>query len=161
MSDPTWLEEAEGYFHKGYEAQMRGDLDEAIAHYMRSIELCPTAEAHTFLGWAYSSQGRQEDAIQECRIAIQIDPDFGNPYNDIGAYLIELGRLDEAIPWLKQAMLAKRYEPRHYPHMNLGRVYAKQGKLDEAIAELKQALEIEPDSQPARRELHRILGMLN
>ncbi|HYL79809.1 MAG TPA: tetratricopeptide repeat protein [Candidatus Acidoferrum sp.] len=161
MSEPTWLEEAEVYFRRGHEAQMRGDLDEAVAHYARSIELCPTAEAHTFLGWAYSSQGKQEEAIQECRIAIQIDPDFGNPYNDIGAYLIELGRLDEAIPWLKQAMLAKRYEPRHYPHMNLGWVYAKQGKLDDAVAELKRALEIEPDSQPARRELHRILGMLN
>lgn len=161
MSDPTWLEEAEAYFRKGYEAQMQGNLDEAVSHYRRSIELCPTAEAHTFLGWAYSSQGRPEEAIQECRIAIQIDPDFGNPYNDIGAYLIELGRLDEAIPWLKQAMLAKRYEPRHYPHMNLGRVYAKQGKLDDAIAEMKRALEIEPDYQAARLELHRILGMLN
>jgi Tfp pilus assembly protein PilF len=161
MSDPTWLDEAGAYFRKGYEAQMQGNLDEAISYYRRSIALCPTAEAHTFLGWAYNSQGRPEEAIQECRIAIQIDPDFGNPYNDIGAYLIELGRLEEAIPWLKQAMLAKRYEPRHYPHMNLGRVYAKQGKLDDAIAEIKRALEIEPNYQAARLELHRILGMLN
>lgn len=161
MNDPTWLEEAEVYFRKGYEAQMQGNLDEAIAHYRRSIELCPTAEAHTFLGWAYSSQGKPEEAIRECQIAIRIDPDFGNPYNDIGAYLIELGRLEEAIPWLKQAMLVKRYEPRHYPHMNLGRVYAKQGKLYDAIAELKRALEIEPGYEAARRELHRILGMLN
>ncbi|HSB71237.1 MAG TPA: tetratricopeptide repeat protein [Candidatus Methylomirabilis sp.] len=161
MSDPTWLEEAEVFFRKGYEAQMQGDLDEAVLHYQRSIELCPTAEAHTFLGWAYSHQGKPEDAIRECQIAIQIDPDFGNPYNDIGAYLIELGRLQEAIPWLKRAMVARRYEPRHYPHMNLGRVYAKQGKLSEAIAELRRALEIEPEYVAARRELHRILGMLN
>lgn len=161
MSDPTWLEEAEVYFRKGYEAQMQGNLDEAVTHYQRSIELCPTAEAHTFLGWAYSYQGKHEDAIRECQIAIQIDPDFGNPYNDIGAYLIELGRLQEAIPWLKRAMAAKRYEPRHYPHMNLGRLYAKQGKLSEAVAELRRALEIEPEYLAARRELHRILGMLN
>lgn len=161
MTDRTWLEEAEVHFRKGYEAQMRGDLEEAIAHYRRSIELCPTAEAHTFLGWAYSFQGKHAEAIRECEVAIQIDPDFGNPYNDIGAYLIELGRVEEAIPWLKKAMRAKRYEPRHYPHMNLGRVYAKQGKVQEAIAELKRALEIEPGYLAARRELHRLLGLLN
>jgi Tfp pilus assembly protein PilF len=161
MSDPTWLEDAEAYFRKGYEAQMQGNLEEAIANYRRSIELCPTAEAHTFLGWAYSYQGKHEEAIQECHLAIQIDPEFGNPYNDIGAYLIELGRLDEAILWLRRAMGASRYEPRHYPHMNLGRVYAKQGKLYEAVAELKRALEIQPDYVAARSELHRILGRLN
>jgi Tfp pilus assembly protein PilF len=140
---------------------MRGDLDEAIVHYRRSIELCPTAEAHTFLGWAYSNQGQYSEAIRECKIAIQVDPEFGNPYNDIGAYLIELGRHDEAIPWLRKAMEAKRYEPRHYPHMNLGRVYVKQGKVHEAVGELKRALEIEPNYVSARRELHRLLGMLN
>jgi Tfp pilus assembly protein PilF len=84
--------------------------------------------AHTFLGWAYSFQGKIDEAIQECEIAIQIDPDFGNPYNDIGVYLIEKGEYDEAIPWLTKAMEAKRYEPRHYPHINLSRVYAKMGR---------------------------------
>ena len=50
----------------------------------------PTAEAYTFLGWTYHFQGRIEDAIAECKRAIEVDPEFGNPYNDIGAYLIEL-----------------------------------------------------------------------
>ena len=47
--------------------------------------------------------GRLEEAIEECHKAIAVDPTFGNPYNDIGAYLIEMGRLDEAIPWLERA----------------------------------------------------------
>ncbi len=161
MKDPTWLEEAEAHFRMGYEAQMQGHLEKAILHYRRSIELCPTAEAHTFLGWAYSNQGRYDEAIRECEIAIQVDRDFGNPYNDIGAYLIELGRHEEAIPWLRKAMEAKRYEPRHYPYINLARVYVKQGKLQEAVAELKRALDIEPTYVAARKELHRLLGVLN
>src|SRR5438093_1411996 len=37
---------------------MAGDLDAAIETYRRSIATCPTAEAHTFLGWTYSFQGR-------------------------------------------------------------------------------------------------------
>jgi len=39
----------------------------------------------------YHFQGKLEDAIAECQRAIKIDPDFGNPYNDIGAYMIEQG----------------------------------------------------------------------
>ena len=85
-------------FERAYEAQMSGDLDEAAALYRLSLEAHPTAEAHTFLGWTYSFQGRLDEAIEECKKAIVVDPDFGNPYNDIGAYLIQMERFDEAIP---------------------------------------------------------------
>lgn len=161
MTDPARLEQAEFFFQEGYKHQMSGDLEAAIESYRRSIDLHPTAEAHTFLGWAYSFQGKIEDAIRECEIAIQIDPDFGNPYNDIGVYMIERGEYDEAIPWLLKAMEASRYEPRHYPHINLARVYVRKGKVQEAVAEIRKALVIEPDHTGARRELHRLIGMLN
>ncbi|HET7876192.1 MAG TPA: tetratricopeptide repeat protein [Methylomirabilota bacterium] len=153
--------EAQVAFEMGYEAQMSGRLEEAIEHYRRSIAIQPTAEAHTFLGWALSHLGRHEEAIEECKIAISVDPDFGNPYNDIGAYLIALGREEEAIPWLERAKHAPRYEPRHYPHFNLARVYVRQHKIREAIRELEGALAIEPRYAIARRELHRLLGLLN
>jgi Tfp pilus assembly protein PilF len=90
-----------------------------------------------------------------------VDPAFGNPYNDIGAYLIELGRPEEAIEWFERAKRAPRYEPRHFPYFNLARVYIKQHKVREAIAELEGAVAIEPRYVLARRELHRLRGMLN
>ena len=124
--------------------QMSGELDEAIGLYKQSIALYPTADAHTYLGWAYSFQGRIEDAIAECEIAIKLDPEFGNPYNDIGVYLMQQQRLDEAIPWLEKAKLAKRYEPRHFPYQNLGRVYVSKGMLQKALQEFRGALCIEP-----------------
>ena len=114
--------EAQRHFQQGYEAQMQGRLEEAVAHYQRSIALHPTAEAHTFLGWTYSFQRKYSEAIQECHNAIGVDPEFGNPYNDIGAYLIELGREEEAVTWLERAKQAARYEPRHYPYFNLARI---------------------------------------
>jgi tetratricopeptide (TPR) repeat protein len=155
------LAEAQRCFEQGYRAQMARRLDEAVDWYKRSIAAWPTAEAHTFLGWAYSMQHRWENAIAECETAIRVDPDFGNPYNDIGAYLIELGRLEEAIEWLERAKRARRYEPRHYPHFNLARVYVLQTRIPDAIRELRAALDLEPDYLLARRELHRLLGMLN
>ena len=98
-------------FSQGYEAQMQGELREAVDLYTASIACCPTAEAYTFRGWAYSFQGDYQQAIEECLQAIALDPDFGNPYNDIGVYLMQQGKLDEAIPWLGKAKQARRYEP--------------------------------------------------
>ena len=154
-------DDARQAFREGYEAQMGGRLQEAVEHYRRSIAIHPTAEAHTFLGWALSFLGHPDEAIAECRTAIEVDPAFGNPYNDIGAYLIELGREAEAITWLERAKRAARYEPRHYPYFNLARVYVRQHKVHEAIRELQQAIAIEPRYTVARRELHRLLGQLN
>lgn len=161
MVDGASQEEARNYFEKGYEAQMGGDLARAIKYYKKSIEIRPTAEGHTYLGWALSFEGRYDEAISECKTAIEIDPEFGNPYNDIGAYLIELGREEEAVLWLRKAMVAPRYEPRHFPHFNLSRIYMREWRLDEAIEELHRALRIEPEYLLARKELHRLLGLLN
>jgi Tfp pilus assembly protein PilF len=155
------VQKAVELLQQAYRLQMEGELDGAIAVYRQSIALHPTAEAHTFLGWTYSFQGRLDDAIEECKVAITVDPDFGNPYNDIGSYLMKLGRHDEAIPWLEKAIAAPRYEPRHYPHCNLGQVYWDQGQLVKATAEFERALEIAPDYAFAEASLAALLKQLN
>jgi Tfp pilus assembly protein PilF len=96
-------------FKQAYQRQMNKELDEAVGLYKKSIEAHPTAEAHTFLGWTYSWMGHVDDAITECHKAIAVDPTFGNPYNDIGSYLLMKGQIDEAIPWLERALEAPRY----------------------------------------------------
>ncbi len=162
MDDPAdAVRRARALFTEAYQLQMAGHLDAAAERYRASIACHPTAEAHTFLGWTYSFQDRLEDAIEECRKAIALDPEFGNPYNDIGSYLFKQGKLDEAVPWLERAIAAKRYEPRHFPHCNLGRIYWAKGQLNRAIAEFERALAIDPESRFARgalaavrRELH-------
>src|SRR3977135_4408211 len=86
-------------FRQAYELQKKGELDDAVRLYKESIESYPTAEAYTFLGWTYSFMGRLDDAIAECHKAIEVDPTFGNPYNDIGAYLLQKGEPDAALTW--------------------------------------------------------------
>jgi len=143
MGDEDRIERAVRLMQRAYERQTAGALEDAVRLYKASIDEHATAEAHTFLGWTYSFQGRYEEAIDQCKIAIRIDPNFGNPYNDIGSYLIHLGRVDQAIPWLEQAKKATRYEPRHFPYLNLYRAYLKLGELDRAQRELQQALFIQ------------------
>ncbi len=160
-NDSALLREAEYYFHQAYQFQMSGRIHEAIEHYKRSIEIFPTSEAHTFLGWALSFEGDIEGAISECETAISIDPDFGNPYNDIGAYLMNLQRFDEAAQWFERAKEAKRYEARHYPYFNLGRIKEKQGDWLGASNEYKKALELYPEYESAKESLHRVNSLLS
>ncbi len=161
MTEAERRQKAVELLQEAYRRQMGGELERAIELYRESIALHPTAEAHTFLGWTYSFQGRYEDAIAACKEAIAVDPEFGNPYNDIGSYLLKLGCLDEAIPWLERAIEAPRYEPRHYPHCNLGQVYWAKGMLAKARSEFERALEIEPDYPHARAALAAIEKQLN
>lgn len=161
MDPESSIERAAALFHEAFDAQMRGDLDDAITLYRQSLRAHPTAEAHTFLGWTYSFQGHLEEAIVECKKAIAVDPTFGNPYNDIGAYLLQMGRHDEAIPWLQQATEATRYEAPHFPHFNLGRAYLAQEMYTKALRSFERALEVRPDYTAARHVVEAVRRKLN
>ena len=148
-------------WREAYSFQMNGELAEAIALYQASIETYATAEAHTYLGWSYSFLGRYEDAIVECLKAIEIDPAFGNPYNDLGVYLMATDRPREAIAWLEKATAASRYETPHFPWTNLGCIYERIGPWSEAIRCYRRALEIAPDYHGAKAALHQLITRFN
>lgn len=161
MSEELARKQAQKLFETAYVHHMRGELSDAIELYKRSIVLHPTAPALTYLGWAYSLINEYGQAIALCEQAIALDPDYGNPYNDIGAYLIDLEKWEEAIPWLEKALAAPRYETPEYACHNLGRVYEKMGQFDQALQCYNTALEMAPHYQSAHRAKHALLGKLN
>ena len=161
MDDRQTEEKATKLWQEAYGYQMQGELDRAIELYQRSIEVYPTAEGHTFLGWTMSFQGRLEEATRECLRAIEIDPEFGNPYNDIGVYLMQQDKLDEAIGWFEKAKQATRYEPRQFPFMNLGRIHLQQGHWWEALHEFEEAVHLAPGDVRAAKMLHSLRARLN
>ncbi len=150
------LQAAWDLLKEAYQYQMGGEYEMAVELYKRSLDLHPTAEAFTFLGWTYRFQGKIEDAISECKKAIQIDPEFGNPYNDIGAYLIEKGENDAAIPWLDRALQSRRYDSYHYPHYNLGRAYMAKENYAKARHHFEQALKLSPEYTLAKEALEKL-----
>ena len=161
MPDHEALDLAIKYFRQAYRHQMKGEFEDAVTLYKKSIEACPTAEAHTFLGWTYSFMGDYDAAIQECLRAIEVDPDFGNPYNDIGAYLIEKGHVNEAIAWLEKATRATRYDNPSFPFFNLGRIWEIKHDYSRALGAYKKALELDPKYSLAQVAVHRVQAQFN
>ena len=124
----------------------RGFIDEAYEKFDQSYKLDHSADALTYKGWMLNIKGDLEGALKLCHQAINLDPDFGNPYNDIGTILVTQKKFDDAISWFKKAIKAKRYEPRHFPHINLAKIYIEMGESDLALAEYIKALNYDKDN---------------
>ena len=156
MSDQEKKQEAMEMVGKAYQHHMRGEIERAIELYTKSLELHGTPEAYTYRGWARSYHKDFEAAIADCHRAIDLDPEFGAPYNDIGAYYLEMGQFEDAIPWLHMALKAKRYESYCYPHFNLGRAFEAQEHLDQALEHFQSALRENPGYALAAKAVERV-----
>ena len=71
-----------------------------------------------------------------------------------------MGELEDAIPWLRMAIKAKRYESYCYPHYNLGRIYEMQGDLPRALGHYRSALQENPAYALASKAIERVQGKL-
>jgi tetratricopeptide (TPR) repeat protein len=158
---PADCARAAALLREGLELQRLGELTGAVERYRASIATYPSAEAYTYLGWALGTQGRLDEAIAACERAIALDPEYGNPYNDIGVYLMYKGTPDDALPWFERAKHAARYEPRHYPYLNMGQIFAARGMLVRALSEFESALALAPDDPTAQHAVRAVSLRLN
>jgi len=149
------------YLDRGNKSYKKQELGEALRLYKRSIDIHPTAQAYTALARIYSILGQPDEAIIMCHRAIEIDPDSGAPYNELGVNLIELEKWHEAIPWLEKAIQSRHYDKPQQSHVNLGRAYAKLGDWQSAMAYYDQAHSIAPLYLPATWKKYELLGKLN
>jgi Tfp pilus assembly protein PilF len=100
------------------------------------------------------------EAIEECKTAIEIDPEFGNSHNDLGAYLVDQGEFSESIPVLERALGCQRYATPHFAWFNLGRAYLALGELSLARACQRQALQLAPGYTLAREAIRRVQELI-
>lgn len=141
---------------EGLRAASQGLHDRAMRRFKASLCLERTSEAYTYWAWMESLKNNYHVAIHLCREAIRLDPDFGNPYNDIGSYNVALGNLDEALDWFEQAKRATRYGPKHYPYMNCGRIYRERNEHWRALREYKQAQKLAPQEDGIRAAIEEL-----
>jgi eukaryotic-like serine/threonine-protein kinase len=115
-------------------ALVREGDEESIAMARRATELEPlSANAQTNVGAAFYAARRFDEAVQEFRRALHIDPNAPYPLWLSTLSLMALGRNDEAVASLEKVTALTKRKQSHYLGL-LGGAYAAAGNRDKAIA---------------------------
>ena len=111
-------------------------------------ELLKTNAAHLF------QLGEYPQALEEFQKLANEYPQDSLPHRYVGMTLTLLGRLDEAVTALQEAVKLESDNPAN--HYFLARVYHEQGARDKAESELNEVLKLDPKGfygEPARQAL--------
>jgi tetratricopeptide (TPR) repeat protein len=96
------------------------------------------------LGKTLLALGRNAEAIEHYREALDINPRYPKAHSDIGMALAEQGKMDLAI---EEYRIALEIDPKYvWAYNNLGNALVGQGRFDEGMKMYKKALEIAPEN---------------
>jgi protein O-mannosyl-transferase len=88
--------------------------------------------------------------------ALKVNPDSGTFHSNLGIFLAQQGKFDEAIPHLFEALKTNTNVSK--VHLNIGNALSQQGKFDEAIPHLSESLKSNPNNAEAHSSLGYVLA---
>lgn len=110
--------------------------------------------AYYLRGVAVHREGKTEEAINDFRTALELQPDFAAAHNDLGAVLIATGQTEEGMRHLESARDLGHDSP--MLHYNLACGYLDMQMLDEAEEQCLNALSLDPEYADA----HNVMGLI-
>jgi len=123
----------------------KGQVDKALAHYQKALEINPNyLDAQSNLGLALFQNGQVDEAVAQYQKILEIDPNSSATHYNFGNGLFQNGQLDEAIAQFQKALEINPYFVNAYS--NLGQALLQKGQVDEAVAQYQKASEIDPNS---------------
>lgn len=140
------------HFEEARLAHDRGDLDLAIHHYRRALDLdANLAGAYLNLGNIYLFDRDQPELARDMfEHVLNLEPDNKLAYNNLGVLNMREGRLAEAEKYLATAL---EKDPTFVDAVyNLACLNARQGRNSLAMSYLKKAARITPDAAVWARE---------
>ena len=124
--------------------QARSNMPEVEQTARIAADLPDSARAHWKYGFALHKADRFDEAAQQYRIALRLDPKQKEPHFGLGQILAGQSQLSEARIELEEALSS---QPRNGEyHSEYGRVLEHLGLKDQAGTEHSTALRLEPNS---------------
>jgi protein O-mannosyl-transferase len=136
----SWI----GQNNLGVVLRQQGQLDAAIAHYHRSLEINPDFDKANFnLGDALLQEGKWGEAIPFYEKALKLNPKTEHVHCTLGIAYFQDGRVPDAIVEYKKALeIDPRDDEARY---QLGNAFVQQDQIDEAIAQYRMTLKYNPN----------------
>jgi len=109
---PTYTE---AWGNLGVAQQHAGMLEKAITSYQKAISIQPKAKLYLSLGSAYQNQGNLSAALEQYRVAIEMDVRSAEAHDKLGSALWAQGKVDEALKAHETALsLNSDFAEAHY-----------------------------------------------
>jgi arylsulfatase A-like enzyme/Tfp pilus assembly protein PilF len=99
-------------------------------------------EARQVRGQIYMELDRYEEALEECRAALEIDTEYDAAIFTMAQAYRKLGKFEEAAAGFRRLIELDPKDPK--PYMNLGEISIDTGDFDAAIPYLEKALAADP-----------------
>ncbi len=145
---------------KGEFLEAQGKTDEAIAAYLKAIEIQPRLEGvHFSIGNLYWVGGKMEEALAHLRKEIALNANHPQALYEIGDILYGQGNIQEAERHFSASL--KIDETMVDAHLALSKILEQQGQLARALEHLRKITKIAPsDPTPHYRMsvIYRKLG---
>jgi arylsulfatase A-like enzyme/Tfp pilus assembly protein PilF len=124
-------------------AREQGDLDRAVSHLNRAIEVRPdVAKLQQYLGTILTEQEKFDQAIAHFNKSLQINPSQFLVHHELAAVFYKQKKFDQAITHLTEALRLKRDSVKTISR--LGDVHAENGNFSEATKYFQQAVNMDP-----------------
>jgi Tfp pilus assembly protein PilF len=124
----------------------RGSKDNAIAEYLKALELKPDAAmAHLGLGRIYVEKGLINKAKKEYMMALELEPEFAEAYNNLGNIYLIQREFSLAAQQYEEALRLKRDNIEAY--YNLALAYDEIGSKEAALKYYRTFIEMAPSGE--------------
>ncbi len=140
----------------GWTLYTQGRLDESVFYHLKALELRPgNGNVLTNLNDALIQIDILNATTNNPHALARRGADYANAHNALGLGLAMNGKLDDAIPHFRKALL---HDPDNVnARNNLGYALASQGRLDEAVEQCEQVLRRSPHHPRANNILGFVL----
>ncbi|MGB6123355.1 MAG: tetratricopeptide repeat protein [Bacteroidota bacterium] len=137
------VSEGERLYIEGFKAGVDGFPTKQQELFGELVAKYPNDErAHTFLGNSLFGTQNYEKAIEHYAKATTINPEFSQPYNQMGYAYRFLEKFDKAEKAFQKYVELIPDDPN--PYDSYGELLMKIGRFDESIAQYQKALEVNP-----------------
>jgi arylsulfatase A-like enzyme/Tfp pilus assembly protein PilF len=124
-------------------AREQGDLDRAVSHLNRAIEVRPdVAKLQHYLGTVLTEQGKFDQAAEHFEKSLQLNPNQFLVHQDLAAVFYKQEKFDRAITHLTEALRLKPDSAKTV--RRLGDALAEKGNFKQATKYFQQAVDMNP-----------------